>query len=296
LLIVDEPGSPAEELARFVHESSEATRDGEWVVVRCRGIPAQAIEAELFGHARGGKPGVLGGASEGRSGTVFIDGITDLGPNAQVRLLAWLGSGRDGPARGSWRVIAAASTDLAAAVRERRFRADLLDRLAVAALQIPPLRDRPADIERLALAFLRESAWSIGKRIESLSDEAAGKLRAHGFPGNERELRSAMERAAILETGPSLSAGSLDLGGVAAWGDDAFVSDVAARAFQERGRPATLAEVERAYIVWMLEHTHGNRTAAARLLGISYPTIAKKISDYRIDFQSLRGDPGRFSK
>jgi DNA-binding NtrC family response regulator len=297
VLIVGEPGSPVEELARLIHDGSPRARADRWVAVRCQGLPEKAIELELFGGPVG-RPSTSAPAVErARQGTLFIDRVSDLGVAAQARLVGLLESGARDPG-GALRVIAAATTDLAGAVRDRSFRADLLEQLSVVTIKIPPLRSRAPDVERLALAFAKESARSLGKCIDGLSVDAIAKLRGYAFPGNERELRSAIGRAVIVEVGPGalLGADSIELGTPPPRSDEALVSELVAGVAEVQGRPATLAEIERAYIIWMLRHTNGNRTAASRMLGISYPTIAKKIVDYGIDLRMVMGEPRGASK
>jgi DNA-binding NtrC family response regulator len=285
-LIVGEPGAPIEALARLIHERSVGARDGAWVVVRCQGVSEELVERELFGDSGADAASARPAVERARRGTLFIDRVSDLGASAQARLLALLEETAHDQ-RGSVRVVAAATTNLVSAVRERKFRADLLKRISLVTIMIPPLRAHVPDIERLALAFVEESARSIGKTIDGLSSDAMAKLRAYAFPANEEELRNAIDRAVIVETDRTLHAESIELRGP---DREVFISDLVADFVEEKGRPATLAEVERAYITWMLRYTNGNRTAASRKLGISYPTIAKKISDYGIDFRSLQPD------
>jgi DNA-binding NtrC family response regulator len=296
VLIVGEAGAPFEAFARFIHEEGPATRSGPFVVVPCEGVPEPLLEAELFGgRSDGAGTDAAPALRRARRGTLFIDRISELGPVAQARLSSAMAAGESeaAPTDEAVRIVAGAVVSLTGAVRERRFRGDLLERISIVTIRIPPLRARPNDIGRLALWFAQQRARQLGKRIDRLSDEARLKVEAHPFKGNERELRSVIERAAIIESGPTLGADAVDLGA----GNSGFVSALSIPIARQEGRPATLAEIERAYIVWMLGHTRGNRTAAARMLGISYPTIAKKITDYHIDLASCAGvDAGSLPK
>lgn len=290
-LLVGERGTPTEEMARFIHEQSALGPDGRFVVIRCAGVPEELIEAQLFGDPM--RPG--GVLSQDQPGTVFIDPVSELGASAQARLTASLEREAERRTPPATRVIAGATGDLHAAIRARAFRADLLDLISVVTIRVPPLRIRTNDVERLAVAFARQRSRLLGKKIDGLSIEAIAKLRAYSFPGNERELRGIIERAVIAETGALVSADSLELAGGSPASPEALVAGLSAPLADEVGRPATLAEVERAYIVWMLRYTRGNRTAASRMLGISYPTIAKKIADYNISLETISASGQRRS-
>jgi two-component system nitrogen regulation response regulator GlnG len=295
VLIQGEPGSPVEEVARLIHDRTPRARDDRWVAVRCQGLPEHAIELELFGGPVGRASASSPAVERARHGTLFIERVTDLGVAAQARLVALLENGARDPG-GSARVIAASSTDPASAVRDRSFRGDLLEQLSVVTIKIPPLRSRVPDVDRLSLAFAKANARSLGKHIDGLSPEAIAKLRGYPFPGNERELRNVIGRAVVVEVGTVLGADSIELGAPAPRCDEALVAELVAGVAEMHGRPATLAEIERAYIIWMLKHTNGNRTAASRMLGISYPTIAKKIVDYGIDLRMLVSESRGASK
>ena len=312
VLIAAERGAPAEELARFIHTASGHASDRNWVVVRCRGIPERVIEAELFGDADNGTASSRPAIERARSGTLFIESVSDLGVAAQTRLEAFIETERrqDETAATSAapvRVVAAAGVDLKRAVRQRLFRAGLLEQLSVMTIAIPPLRTRLPDIVRLARRYARDCGRAAGKEIAALSPEATAKLVDYPYPGNERELRTVIERAVIVERTSVLGADSVSftddldrnpqrVPNLPRWAAaaeppppdasstrDLFPGYAPSRFAQEHGRPPTLSQVERAYISWMLKYTDGNRTAASRLLGISYPTIVKKMNDYGID-------------
>jgi two-component system response regulator AtoC len=286
VLIAAERGAPAEELARLIHVTSGNAADRNWVAVRCRGVPECVIDVELFGDSRAA--GIRPAIDRARPGTLFIESVSDLGVTSQTQLEAFIEAERRQddaaalPSAAPVRVVAATTVDLKSAVRQRLFRAALFEQLSVMTISIPPLRMRLPDIVRLARRYAREYGRAVGKEITALSPEATAKLVDYPYPGNERELRAVMERAVIIERTSILGADSVSFNtdDVAR---DLFPGYAPSRFAQEHGRPPTLSQIERAYISWMLKYTGGNRTAASRLLGISYPTIVKKMNDYGID-------------
>jgi two-component system response regulator AtoC len=226
-------------------------------------------------------------------GTLFLDEIGELGLAMQTKFLRALetttfrrvGGTRDLPV--DVRIIAATNRNLEQEVAAGRFRLDLFHRLDVFHLTVPPLRERREDIAQLARFLLERIAQRLARLPPpSLSPEAERVLVAYDYPGNVRELRNVLERALILEAGPQITPASLVLGRIprAPFGDAQAAQ--AAQAFFAapllEGRPPTLAELEKAYVERLLAYTSGNRTQVARLLGVSYPTVAKKIADYGI--------------
>ncbi|HXI59024.1 MAG TPA: sigma 54-interacting transcriptional regulator [Polyangia bacterium] len=292
ILIQGESGTGAEELARFIHECGmEAARStGSFITIKCHGIAESALDAELIGHAGQDLP--LPATVRAQSGTLFIEEVTFVSSKAQAALVSWLEAERGAAgvshAERPSRLVAATNADLRAAVRNRVFRSDLMNELSVLTFSLPALRDRKADIIPLARKWLATRAVALDKRAKGLSTAACQKLLDHRWPGNCRELQTVIERALILEKGDLISPSSVIFSGTT--GDSSqgsSFSDAFARIRFEQGRPPTLAELEGAYLVWLLELTHGNRTAASRLLGVSYPTIMKKILDYEIDFNAI---------
>jgi len=175
------------------------------------------------------------------------------------------------------RVVAATNRNLGEEVRAGRFRLDLFHRLDVFGLRVPPLRERREDLPELSRFLLARIAARLLKPAPKLLPETDKVLAAYSWPGNVRELRNVLERAVILERGGVISAGSLLLGEVGPQTGGAFFE-----AQQIDGRPPTLAELEKLYLERLLQHAGGNRTQVARLLDVSYPTVAKKIADYGI--------------
>jgi DNA-binding NtrC family response regulator len=300
LLIEAEPGAGAEELAHYIHQRSPAP-PGRFAAVHCRGVSVEQAEAELLrtvaaaGRSRGA---ARAGAGTGL-GTLLVDEVAHLGHAAQAFLVTLFGDGhatprgRPGHAQPT-RVVAATSFDLRAMTEDRGFRSELLDLLSVVGVRLPPLRQRRDDIVVLAESLLATRASALGKPMRALSEAARAKLIQHAWPGNCRELQAVIERALVIASGDTVDADAIvftdgravvDHGRDQATALSVAFSNVRAR----RGRPATLGEIEQEYIRWLLEETHGNRTAASRMLGVSYPTIKKKIADYGIDLR-LRND------
>jgi DNA-binding NtrC family response regulator len=288
VLIVADRGAPTEALARVIHGGRSGDAGGTLVHVRCGDRSPTAIEVDLFGGFGEPNPDAPAAVIRARGGTLFIDSIASLGAGAQARLAALLSEEAVlVPNHLDLRVIAATAVDLSAMVRQRRFRTDLFERISTITITIPPLRKRPEDIEVLATMFACEAARAVGRPFRGFSREALAKLRHHSYPGNEEELYRTVKRAIAGDRGARIGAFAIAFDSPPATVADMFVADTAIASDQGNGRLPTLAEVERAYVIWALKHTDFNRTAAARLLGISYPTIAKKIADYRIDLESL---------
>jgi two-component system response regulator AtoC len=290
VLIEGESGTGKELVAHLLHVKTPRRGDAPLVELNCAAIPETLLEAELFGHERGAftdakhaKPGLL---EQADGGTVFLDEVGDMPLATQAKLLKVLetqvfrrlGGTRDIAA--DVRFVSATHRDLEAAVGAGTFRLDLFHRLDVFHIHIPPLRERKEDILPLARFFLRELATRAGKGIGGLAPETEERLLAYPFPGNVRELRNVVERAVILEAGDLLSLESLLLRH-----DARPAPEPASSSLPTPGEapPPTLEEIEKAYVVQLLERAAGNRTQVARWMGVSYPTVMKKIVDYRID-------------
>ncbi|MCC6554389.1 MAG: sigma-54-dependent Fis family transcriptional regulator, partial [Polyangiaceae bacterium] len=297
VLLLGETGVGKEVLAREIHRSSRRAA-GPFLAFNCAALPASLLEGELFGHERGaftgaaqGKPGLLEAAS---GGTVLLDEVGELDEAAQVKLLRALAEsevlrlGGRAPRRIDVRFIAATHRDLEADAERGRFRPDLLYRLNTMTLTLPPLRDRPAEIEPLAASFLARACAALDRSpAPSLSAEARAMLRRHRWPGNVRELRNAMERAAVLCGGDEVRPEHLP----------ARIASTEAGAAPPREAPPpapgarTLLveppderlgpeELERRRISDALDQCAGNQTRAAMMLGISRRTLLKKLDMY----------------
>jgi len=280
-------------LARHVHSASPRAK-APFVSVNCAAIPEQLLESELFGHEKGAFTGAtarrIGKFEEASGGTLLLDEISEMDVRLQAKLLRALqervidrvGGGKPVPV--DIRVIATSNRTLAEEVRKGAFREDLLYRLNVVNLKIPPLRERPADIIELATHFAKKYAVANGLPVRPLAAEARVELARGRFPGNVRELENTIHRAVLLATGPEIGAeairtpdGSpLDATPRGAAARAAETAETVARGFVGR----TLADVERDLIIDTLGHTRGNRTHAANILGISIRTLRNKLNQY----------------
>jgi DNA-binding NtrC family response regulator len=294
VLLLGETGVGKEVVARQIHRLSRRAA-GPFVAVNCAALPESLLESELFGHERGAFTGAVrrkeGYFERAVGGTLLLDEIGDLGPDLQAKLLRAIerktivrvGGGEEIDV--DVRLVAATHHDLDAAVRAGTFRADLWYRLSVFVLAIPPLRERPADVEPLARLFLAEMAAEMGGRAE-LSAPALAALRAHDWPGNVRELRNVMERALVLAGG-----GVIGVEHLPGWAADAVgalpagaAGGVGSGAVPE---PANRIEaMERAAIVEALAACGGNQTRAAQLLGLT-----RRALIYRMEKHGLKARP-----
>jgi two-component system response regulator AtoC len=297
VLIRGESGTGKELAARALHKfSSESS--GPFVAVSCAALPGPLVEAELFGYKRGAFTGAdrdrAGKLEAAGEGTLFLDEIGEVPPETQVKLLRVLqerkferlGETESRPFKA--RVIAATHRDLEAGVRVGQFREDLYFRLSVATLSLPPLRERREDIPILAQRLLEQISTEIGRKVDGLSAPAIDRLILHDWPGNVRELRNALTRAAVRARGTVISADDLELGSMD--GRDAGAASVEAAA-ESVARFPSLDEVEREHIRRALARTRGHKGKTCDLLGISRPTLDRKIRRYKIDMKTLLG-PG----
>ncbi len=281
VLVLGESGTGKELVARALHHES-ARRALPFVEVNCAAISDGLFESELFGHEKGAftdalalKKGLMEHADRG---TLFLDEIGEMAPASQVKLLRALqeqalrrvGGLRD--IKVDVRVVAATNRSLDMLVREGRFREDLFYRVSAIPIVIPPLRERREDILILARHFLATATREAAKTVKDFTAEAEQRLLAYPWPGNVRELRNVVERAVILHTSGMIDAADVALAPVAA-GDLAAPS--AGSSLQ------TLEEIERAHIRAVLGAVRGNRSAAARILGITRQTLRKKIGGTR---------------
>ena len=277
LLLLGESGTGKEVLAQAVHRWS-ARADGPFVAVNCAALAESLLESQLFGHEKGAFTGAherrLGCIEAAHGGTLFLDEIGDTSPALQSKLLRVLESRtleRVGGTRSievDLRVVAATNRDLKARVAAGAFREDLYYRLNVIALEVPPLRERPDDVEALARHFVAALAREVKRPALALSDEALARLRAHAWPGNVRELRNALEHAVVLAEGERIEAHDLpaELDGPAEEPGAGFHGRV------EGFRRALLRET--------LEQTGGNQAEAARRLGLQRTYLARLVRKY----------------
>ncbi len=289
VLVEGESGTGKELVARALHRRSPRA-EAPFVPVNCAALPEGLLEAELFGHEKGAFTGAVG-RSEGRfgrahGGTLFLDEIGEMGLGVQAKLLRALESGeieRLGSGevvRVDVRLVAATNRSLEARVAEGAFREDLLYRLAVVRVSLPPLRQRPEDLLPLAEAFLARFAQRHGRPIHALSREAVATLRERTWPGNVRELRNVLDRAVLLARGGVVR--SVDLAE-----EGATPSLSPSGPSHGDGYPATwsMRQVEERHIRRVLAHTGGHMGEAADILGVHRNTMTAKVREYEIDAQ-----------
>ncbi|AKJ94399.1 chemotaxis protein CheY [Thioalkalivibrio versutus] len=296
VFISGESGSGKELVAREIHRLGPRA-ERPFVPVNCGAIPGELMESEFFGHRKGAFTGATqdhtGLFQSADGGTLFLDEVADLPLPMQVKLLRAIQERAIKPVGGTReipvdvRILSATHHDLEKAVREGRFRQDLYYRLNVIELKVPPLRERRGDIERLATRILQRigEQWQTGDL--ELAPDALAALQGHGFPGNVRELENILERAATLCEGPLIRAGNIDLpaNGLgteptpgAEYGEPENGLDGAESALDDQ-----LAAQERQAIATALQQTGGNRTAAARLLGLSFRQLRYRLKKLGIE-------------
>jgi DNA-binding NtrC family response regulator len=283
VLITGESGSGKELVARAIHDRSEFAQ-APFVAVNCGAIPSNLIEADLFGYEKGAFTGAArqhrGCFERAEGGTLFLDEITEMAPEMQVRLLRVLETGRfiriggEEELRSGARIIAATNRDPRQAVAEGHLREDLMYRLAVFPIVLPPLRDREGDVDLLAEHFLRQFNEAEGTD-KKFTRQAMNTLRAYSWPGNVRELRNAIQRAFIL------SDNLVDLDFATLGGASPEAEGLRAAA----GMP--LAEVERQAIYATLDLCGGNRRQCAEMLGVSLKTLYNRLAEYQGRTSSL---------
>jgi DNA-binding NtrC family response regulator len=277
VLIEAESGTGKELLARMVHQLSPRAAN-PFVAVNCAALPENLLESELFGFEKGAFTGAVvskpGKFEMAHRGTLLLDEIGEMAPILQAKLLRVLQEhevdrigGKD-PVRIDVRVIATTNRDLAGLVKAGHFREDLYYRLNVIRLGIPPLRQRDGDIPLLADFFCRRYAKAFGKTGVKCSAAALASLSRHSWPGNVRELENAIQRAVALSDGADIEPADL------------WTVSPAATAEAQPAAGTTVREMERQLIQKTLENTGGNRTHAARLLGISLRTLRNKLNEF----------------
>jgi len=295
ILITGESGVGKEVVARYVHQKSRrAARP--FISVNCAAIPENLLESELFGHERGAFTGAvarrIGKFEEANGGTLLLDEISEMDGRLQAKLLRALQEreidrvGGAKPVKVDIRILATSNRDLAQAAREGAFREDLLYRLNVVNLRLPPLRERPGDVAPMAEFFIRKYAAANGVPDRPLSLEARRRLAAHRWPGNVRELENAMHRAVLLSSGPEIDEAAIrlpdgqPLAAVDAYARTAQAASIAAETATRGYVGQTVAEMEQQLILDTLSHCLGNRTHAANILGISIRTLRNKLKEY----------------
>ncbi len=293
VLITGETGTGKEVAARAIHEQSRR-RSEPFVAVNCSALPEALLESELFGHVKGAftdarsrRPGMF---LEAHGGTLFLDEIGDVPLSVQVKLLRALEArqvrpvGADGDVPFDARIVAATNRDLEQAVQDGSFREDLFYRLNVVHISIPPLRSRGSDVLLLAQAFVTQFAQQAQSGVVGLSESAAQRLLAYPWPGNIRELRNAIERGVALTRFDHVRAEDLperirD-----------FQSKHVLVAGDDLSEMASLEEVEKRYILRVLQAAGGNKSLAAQALGIGRRTLYRKLGEYGVEPSSRSSD------
>jgi len=295
ILITGESGVGKEVIARYVHQKSRRVSK-PFISVNCAAIPENLLESELFGHEKGAFTGAvarrIGKFEEANGGTLLLDEISEMDGRLQAKLLRAVQEreidrvGGTKPVKIDIRILATSNRDLAQAVKEGTFREDLLYRLNVVNLRLPPLRERPGDVLALAEFFVKKYAAANGMPERPLSAESKRRLALHRWPGNVRELENAMHRAVLLASGPEIEETAIRLpdGQPLSGGDPlARTAQAASLAAETTSRGfvgQTVATMEQQLIIDTLEHCLGNRTHAANILGISIRTLRNKLKEY----------------
>ncbi len=286
VLICGESGTGKEVMARIIHRASRRA-DGPFVAVNCAAIPEALLESELFGHERGAFSGALarriGKFEAAGGGTLLLDEISEMDLRLQAKLLRAVQEreidrvGGSGPVKIDVRILATSNRDLPAEVAAGRFREDLYFRLNVITLRVPSLRERPADIPALAAHFASRFAEVNGLPPRPLTEGAVRRLVGHGWRGNVRELENVVHRAVLLTEADTIGVEAIELGPNA--------TDLAAAPTPNPDDAAsfvgrTMRAIEQEAILRTLQHTLGNRTHAAEILGISIRALRNKLRDY----------------
>jgi two-component system response regulator HydG len=281
VLITGESGTGKELVGRALHDASPRA-DHRYVAINCGAVPEQLLESELFGH----KQGAFTDAKEDRDGlfvqahggTLFLDEIGDMPLGMQVKLLRALEEERVRPVGATeevafdTRIVAATNMDLEEAIDEGTFREDLFYRLNVVSIALPPLRARETDVLLLAQAFVEREAETQGRKVTGLTQPAASKLLSYGWPGNVRELANVIARAVLLTKFEEITVEDLP----------PHIENFEEGAESESMAPEllTLEDLERRHVQRVLSHCGGNRSQAAKILGIDRRTLYRKVKRF----------------
>lgn len=286
VLILGESGTGKEMIAKSIHQLSPRAKQ-PMVSVHCAALSPTLLESELFGHERGAFTGAherrIGRFEQAQGGTLFLDEIGEIDASLQIKLLRFLGErtfervGSNKTLTADVRVVAATNKDLEAMVKAGTFREDLYFRLKIVELYLPPLRDRMEDVPLLAKSFLREFAKENAKSVADFTADALEMLLNHRWPGNVRELRSAIESAVVMCRGERISARDLPR----TVRSEMSPSNDSSRLLAKND--LTVKEAEKQLIIRALKETDGNRTLAAKKIGMPRRTFHRKLHTYHLE-------------
>jgi DNA-binding NtrC family response regulator len=290
VLLTGESGTGKELIARAIHQLSPRARQ-PLVIVHCAALAPTLLESELFGHEKGAFTGAherrIGRFEQAQGGTLFLDEIGEIDATLQVKLLRFLGErtfervGSNKTLTADLRLVAATNKNLEELVKTGGFREDLFFRLRVVEIHLPPLRARPVDIPLLAHRFLREFAQENGKPVNEFTPDALERLMHYAWPGNVRELRTAIEHAVVLCRGEKITA--RDLPRQLCAGERGGPAGRTGEAPLFARNDLTVKEAEKQLIIHALKETNGNRTLAAKRVGMSRRTFHRKLHTYHLE-------------
>ena len=283
VLVLGESGTGKELIAKALHQLSPRAQQ-PFVTVHCAALAPTLLESELFGHEKGAFTGAherrLGRFEQAQGGTLFLDEIGEIDATLQVKLLRFLGErtfervGSNKTLSADVRVVAATNKNLQELVKAGKFREDLFFRLRVVEIELPPLRERTGDLPLLAQSFLREFAKENGKTVNDFTADALQLLLNYAWPGNVRELRTAIEHAVVLCRGEKIAARDLP---PSVRGGRTTETPLLQR------NDLTVREVEKQLVMRALKETDGNRTLAAKKIGMSRRTFHRKLHTYHLE-------------
>jgi DNA-binding NtrC family response regulator len=290
VLLTGESGTGKELIAKAIHQLSPRAQQ-PLVIVHGAALSPTLLESELFGHEKGAFTGAherrIGRFEQAQGGTLFLDEIGEIDAAIQVKLLRFLGErtfervGSNKTLTADVRLITATNKNLEELVKAGTFREDLFFRLRVVEIHLPPLRERPGDIPLLAQRFLREFARENGKSVNDFTSDALERLMNYFWPGNVRELRAAIEHAVVLCRGEKISARDLPRQTTAGVGGGSGAGAGEVQLFARND--LTVKEAEKQLIIHALKETNGNRTLAAKKVGMSRRTFHRKLHTYHLE-------------
>lgn len=298
VLITGESGVGKEVIAKAIH-SAGSQKDRPFVAVNCAAMPATLLESELFGFEKGAFTGAnqkhVGKFEQADNGTLLLDEITEMEPALQAKFLRVLQEkeierlGGKSPVKINTRIIATTNRDIVSLVSQGRFRQDLYYRLYVLHIEVPPLRERPKDIALLSQKFLDDCKTSFNRPNLSFSEDAMAKIKQHTWPGNVRELQNIIQRAVIMSSNDVIVSSNIPIEGETPMISLDWVNSLPIG--------QTLRTVETHFILETLKNHRGNRTHAAKTLGISLRTLRNKINEFTAEgFEVIAPLTGRSLK